>query len=106
MTSSGKYYTNSPGRSAMKTTRDVPVPTGKARGTNKGYTDAIKLLEVGESIWLPTSSASVYCLAGAVRLAQDYQARQYVVRREVAPAESTADGELPAEVGARIWRTV
>ena len=93
-------YDNTVPRRAIHTTKDIVAPTERWH-TNKGYTAAIRSLEVGWSVWLPTNANTARALAGAITMRQDYRGRKHVVRKEVAPAE----GELPEQAGARVWRT-
>ena len=92
-------YDNSVPRGALRMTKDIAVPTERWH-TNKGYTAAIRSLEVGWSVWLPTNANTARALAGAITMRQDYRERKHVVRKEVLPAED----ELPEQAGARVWR--
>lgn len=98
-------YDNTRPKRSLQSTKDYPPPTDRWH-TDKGYTTAIRALDVGESVWLPTSANTARALAGALRLRQDYAARHHAVRKETAPAEGTAgtDGYLPELAGARVWR--
>lgn len=100
------YYRNAMSRNAIKTTRDKPAPSAKPRGVNKGFTDILKTLKVGESVWLPTSFGSAYSLANALRVRSEHNDWRFTIRKEKMPSETAAElgaGEDNQD-GARVWR--
>lgn len=77
----------------------IPVPTDRPSRNDKGYVAVLRILEVGQSVFLPTSRASVHSRIATVRqerLGTGEPQPVFVYR-----PETSAEGHK----GFRVWRS-